>query len=106
MNIEEIPEREYIINWFGIGSDLVKMLKVGLSPIQCMKRLRQNRLRERIIRCKDCKHCEKFYVCYSDKPLYCCHSEWCQGAEGDNPLVMPDWYCACAETEFYYETEV
>ena len=102
MSIDEFPEREYIINWFGIGSDLVKMLKDGLSPIQCMKRLRKTRLRERIIRCKDCKHCEKFYVCFSDKPLYYCNSGW---HEGNEPIVKPDWYCACAESKVDYRME-
>lgn len=53
---EEMPEREYIINWFGIGSELVQMLKEGLSPIQCIKRLRDKRRREFITRCRDCKY--------------------------------------------------
>lgn len=70
MSEEELPEREYIINWFGIGSDLAHMLKEGLSPIQCMKQLRNQRVHERIFRCKDCclrdeiEYCERlgFYV--------------------------------------------
>ena len=50
-----------------------------------------------IIRCRDCKHLEMQTVSYSKKPLSICTAEWCEGAEGDNPLVEPDGFCAWGE---------
>lgn len=54
-------------------------------------------LHERIVRCRDCKYCNMFNVSYSDKPLFDCLSEQWIGAEGDNPLVEPDGFCAWGE---------
>lgn len=50
-----------------------------------------------IVRCCNCKHHELMNVSYSDKPLYFCTADWCVGAEGDNPLVKPDGFCAWGE---------
>lgn len=52
---------------------------------------------EEIVRCRDCKYCELLTVCYLDRPLYVCNAWWCEGAEGDNPLVKPDGFCAWGE---------
>ena len=52
---------------------------------------------EEIVRCKDCKHHELMTVSYLDKPLSVCISEQWIGAEGDNPLVKPDGFCAWGE---------
>lgn len=50
-----------------------------------------------VVRCRDCKYLEKITLSYSDKPLFACTAEWCIGAEGDNPLVEPDGFCAWGE---------
>lgn len=52
---------------------------------------------EPIVRCRDCKHHEYLSVSYSDKLLSVCLSEQWIGAEGDNPLVESDGYCAWGE---------
>lgn len=54
-------------------------------------------LHERIVRCSDCKHHDYMTVSYSDKPLSVCYSEQWIGAEGDNPLVEPNGFCAWGE---------
>lgn len=59
----------------------------------------KNNLREEIVRCRDCKYCELLTVVYLDKPLSVCTAEWCEGAEGDNPLVKPDGFCAWGERQ-------
>lgn len=53
--------------------------------------------REEIVRCRDCKHCDYMAVSYLDKPLSVCYSEQWIGAEGDNPLVESDGFCAWGE---------
>ena len=50
-----------------------------------------------VVRCRDCKYLETQTVSFSDKPLFVCIAEWCIGAEGDNPLVEPDGFCAWGE---------
>ena len=50
-----------------------------------------------IVRCYVCKHCDMFTVSYSDNPLFACLSEQWIGAEGDNPLVKPNGFCAWGE---------
>ena len=54
-------------------------------------------MREEIVRCRDCKYRELMTVSYLDKPLSVCISEQWIGAEGDNPLVKPDGFCAWGE---------
>lgn len=50
-----------------------------------------------IVRCRDCKHHKLQTVVYSDKPLSVCTAEWCEGSEGDNPLVEPNGFCKWGE---------
>lgn len=52
---------------------------------------------EEIVRCSDCKYHDYMTVSYSDKPLSVCYSEQWIGAEGDNPLVEPNGFCAWGE---------
>lgn len=54
-------------------------------------------LHEEIMRCRDCKYHEYLNVSYSDKLFSVCLSEQWIGAEGDNPLVEPDGFCAWGE---------
>lgn len=50
-----------------------------------------------IVRCRDCKHHEYMTLSYSDNPLSICISEQWVGAEGDNPLVVPNGFCKWGE---------
>lgn len=50
-----------------------------------------------VVRCRDCKYHEPMIVSYLDRPLSVCTALWCEGAEGDNPLVKSDGYCAWGE---------
>ena len=45
---------EYIIYWSGIGAELIELSKTT-PPWLWPKRIREKRLKERIVRCKDCK---------------------------------------------------
>lgn len=59
-------------------------------------------LREEIVRCRDCKHVGHIPDFQPDKRFkpcdyWWCEAEWCEGLEGDNPTVEPDWFCACGE---------
>lgn len=47
-----------------------------------------------VVRCRDCRHYEMQTVRYSGEPLSVCTAEWCEGSEGDNPLVEPNGFCA------------
>lgn len=51
-------------------------------------------VKEPIVRCKDCKFSELMKVRYSDKKITICNAEWCEGSEGDHPIVDPDGFCA------------
>lgn len=52
---------------------------------------------QEVVRCRDCKHHEYMTVSYSDNPLSVCYSEQWIGAEGDNPLVESNGFCAWGE---------
>lgn len=49
---------EYIIEWSGIGADMTDMLNNHVPPCLWPKRIREDRRRERIVRCRDCTHYE------------------------------------------------
>lgn len=46
---------EYIIEWSGIGARIVELID-SVPPVLAVKRLREERLREPIVRCRDCRH--------------------------------------------------
>lgn len=52
---------------------------------------------EKIVRCRDCKHLDEIRVSYSAEPVFQCKADWCQGVEGDSPLVEPNGFCAWGE---------
>ena len=75
---------EYIIDWGGIGARLVELYEEGVPPFLWTKRLREERLREKVVRCRDCKwytH-SSFHRC----DLYSIEHE-----------VEPDGFCAWGE---------
>lgn len=88
---------EYIIEWFDIGGQLTRLCEGNVPLVLWPKLIREERRREKIVRCRDCKHHELQGVSYSDKLLSVCTAEWCEGSEHDNPLVEPDGFCAWGE---------
>lgn len=56
----------------------------------------ERKLKE-IVRCRDCKYHELLTVSYLNNPLSVCISEQWVGAEGDNPLVVPNGFCKWGE---------
>ncbi len=58
--------------------------------------------REEIVRCRDCEHVKHDPEWQPDrrfKPvdMWTCHAEWCEGFEGDHPVVEPDGFCRWGE---------
>lgn len=45
---------EYIFEWSDIGSDVTEMVQSDTSPWKVTKVIRHARLREPIVRCRDC----------------------------------------------------
>lgn len=77
---------EYIIEWFGIGEQLTRLREGNVPLVLWPKRIREERRREEIVRCRDCKE-------YRD---WTCHS-W-QWHNWDAPIeVEPDGFCAWGE---------
>ena len=69
---------EYIIEWSGIGARIVELIG-SETPCLVVKRLRKERLREPIVRCRDCK--------FKDEPWNCAAPYY----------VEPDGFCAWGE---------
>lgn len=46
--------REYIIEWFGIGEQLTRLREGNVPFVLWPKRIREERRREEIVRCRDC----------------------------------------------------
>ena len=49
---------EYIIEWFGIGEQLTRLREGNVPFVLWPKRIREERRREEIVRCRDCQHVE------------------------------------------------
>ena len=47
---------EYIIEWFDIGGQLANLLNGNMPLVLWPKKIREERLREKIVRCRDCVH--------------------------------------------------
>lgn len=84
---------EYIIEWSGIGARIVEL--IGSVPT-CLitKRIREERLREEIVRCRDCRFSRVFDgKRYPGKKYkgktYCIN--WGDGMQGE--WTKPDGYC-------------
>ena len=48
---------EYIIEWFGIGEQLTRLREGNVPLVLWPKLIREERRREEIVRCRDCKWC-------------------------------------------------
>lgn len=80
---------EYIIKWNGIG---VEFTKAGANSIYLCKKIRNDRLMETIVRCRDCKY-------YDHEDLFDDEMWWCiRGASDENVFeVEPDGFCKWGE---------
>ena len=77
---------EYIIDWGGIGARLVELYEEGVPPVLWTKRLREERLREKVVRCRDCR----FGRIHDGRgAMYCIR--WSDGYQGE--WTEPDGYC-------------
>lgn len=72
-------------------SEYIVKIEEPISPLFYERQLKE------IVRCKDCKFHEYMSVSYSDKLYSVCMSEQWIGAEGDNPLVESNGFCAWGE---------
>ena len=95
-NWEEMAE--YIIYWSGIGAELIELSKTT-PPWLWPKRIREKRLKERIVRCRDCKFAGALEG--STTMLNCMGRlattwDYYNDEPQDNP-VEPDGYCAWGE---------
>ena len=81
---------EYIIEWSGIGRQLAE-LSYTKPQIVWPKYIRKERLREEIVRCRDCKHYrEHEWMIATDVSDVCFFF-------ADGVKVAPDCFCAWGE---------
>lgn len=87
---------EYIIEWSGIGADMTDMLNNHVPPCLWPKRIRKDRRRERIVRCRDCKYANED----GDECVYFAAWEPLPGGDEFRDVyvdVEPNGFCAWAE---------
>ena len=84
---------EYIIEWSGIGQQLAD-LSIVEPQIMWPKRIREERLREPIVRCRDCKH---YYEAENYHPSGNYVMRCCKYFDTYNDEVEPDGFCAWGE---------
>lgn len=80
---------EYIIEWFDIGGQLANLLNDNMPLVLWPKKIREERLREKIVRCRDCVHLDNWD--YSDGSI----RHVCENFKFMD--VEPDGFCAWAE---------
>lgn len=74
---------EYIIEWFGIGEQLTRLREGNVPLVLWPKRIREERRREEIVRCRDCYYADEFEGGY-----------WCERFGVDREHVSPSGFCA------------
>lgn len=82
---------EYIIEWFGIGARIVELVG-SETPCLAVKHLRKERLREPIVRCRDCVKWDYD----STHPKKACY-EFSNPEDGYIVATGPDGFCAWGE---------
>lgn len=88
---------EYIIYWDGIGATLSDMLRDRVPLALWAKRIRRERLREPVVRCRDCKHMHTVRSWTGADVDECwLHADQESGALGKEP-TEPDGFCAWGE---------
>lgn len=76
---------EYIIEWFGIGEQLTRLREGNVPFVLWPKLIREERRREEIVRCRDCKE-------YRDADATCHSWQWHNWETAIE--VEPDGFCA------------
>ena len=80
---------EYVIEWNGIGTDLTDMLRNHVPPYLWTKRIREERLREPIVRCRDCKWFDSGIYSCRRRPLHMAVEPDCFCSWGELPPLFP-----------------
>ena len=82
---------EYIIEWSGIGARIVELMG-SVHPCLIVKRLREERRREEIVRCRDCKHfTPKGTHKFENGKV---NADYCTYVRGWMLQITPDGFCA------------
>ena len=85
---------EYIIEWSGIGARITELVG-SETPCLAVKHLREERLREEIVRCRDCKHfTPKGTHKFENGKV---NADFCEYIRGWMLQITPDGFCAWAE---------
>ena len=80
---------EYIIEWFGIGEQLTRLREGNVPFVLWPKRIREERRREEIVRCRDC-----IYYVQDPDPIDPGWPMMCERTGDD--MVEPYGFCAWA----------
>lgn len=81
---------EYIIEWFGIGEQLTRLREGNVPFVLWPKRIRDERRREEIVRCRDC-----IYYTKDPDPIDPGWPMMCERTGDD--MVEPYGFCAWGE---------
>ena len=84
---------EYIIEWSGIGARIVELIG-SETPCLVVKRLRKERLREPIVRCRDCV--KWHHIDTLDGVRYGECDEWKRADSYCVPATRENGFCAWA----------
>ena len=77
---------EYVIEWLGIGSELTE--EIGSEPPwHIVRKIKNGRLREQVVRCRDCMHYVK-----DPNPIDPGWPMMC--ADSGRDMLEPDGFCA------------
>lgn len=80
---------EYIIEWFDIGGQLANLLNGNMPLVLWPKKIREERLREKIVRCRDCVDFDHWEYADGTTRNVCARFEFVD--------VTPDGFCAWSE---------
>lgn len=83
---------EYITDWFGIGAQLTNLYESRTPLYLWAKRIKDERRRERIVRCRDCDHRRRSWNGHEPNVIGNCFCAYTGGHE-----VKPDGFCAWGE---------
>ena len=86
---------EYIIEWFDIGGQLTRLREGNVPFVLLPKLIREERRREEIVRCRDCKHFtpEGTHKFENGKV----NADYCKYVRGWMLQITPDGFCAWGE---------
>lgn len=81
---------EYIVDWFGIDVQLANLYKSRTPLYLWPKRIRDERRREKIVRCRDCDYYDHWDASGPYREKHVC-GHW------DCLEIEPDGFCAWGE---------